>query len=365
MKDKSVFTFHIFVVIGLQTERKGTMILLVLALLIGIIDINSIGNLNCSFRRRPEEEINLCEIPDILVGQEQPLITRATQNPLFYRFWDSESTRKCLANKQLLFLGDSTMEETIDDLNILLSGIGSQNVSTFGSYLFESSLASHIHPPYKRIDLPRNITVEYFGGRRNMTVTSNVLGLRVRYRFTGHHHLFRNYEGILTFFHPDFSAEFDCLLGGNGCMQPSIIVINSGLHDSRGHNNASLFALYLNKLLAKFQEQPSTKRIIWKSNLISEEIVRIHHNLPLFNDLARNITQQRKLQYVNSTLAYDIVAQGAPYLLRKTSTDNFLHIGSIAKDKFHRERYHRKPYSWHSLAMSSLSTQLLLSEICQ
>ena len=40
MKDKSVFTFHIFVVIGLQTERKGTMILLVLALLIGIIDIN-------------------------------------------------------------------------------------------------------------------------------------------------------------------------------------------------------------------------------------------------------------------------------------------------------------------------------------
>ena len=312
------------------------------------------GTSNCT-TFKGDEKMNLGDIPDILEGE---LITKAIQNPLFFKFWDSNSVRKCFQHKNLLFLGDSTMEETIDDINILLSGIGSQNISTFGSYLFESSLASHIHPPYKQINLPGNITVEYFGGRRNMTVTSHTLGLRIRYRFTGHHHLFRNYEGILTFFHPEFSAELDCLLGRNGCIRPSIIVLNSGLHDSRGHNNAS-------KLFAKFQEQPSTTRIIWKANVISEEIVKTHTNLLLFNDLARNMAQQRNLQYVNSTLAYDIISQSAPTLLRKTSTDNFLHIGSIAKDKFHRERGHRKPYSWHSLAMSSLSTQLLLHEICK
>ena len=321
---------------------------------------------SCSLRDKKDTMLSLCEIPDILFGEDkQPLIERALQNPFLFGFWDSTGTQKCLRQKSMLFLGDSTMEETIDDLVMLLSGIGS-NVSTLGSYLFDSSLASHIHPPYKKIELPRNITVEYFGGRRNVTVTSNVLGLRIRYRFTGHHNLLRNFEGILTFFHNDFSAELDCLLGerGSGCVRPSIVVLNSGLHDSRGHNNASTFSFYLKKLLSKIQEEPST-RVIWKANIISEEIVRIHNNLPVFDDLARSIGLQRHVEYVNSTLAYEILSQGASHLLQKTSTDNFLHIGSIAKDKFHRERHHRKPYSWHSLAMSSLATQLLLNKICR
>ena len=321
---------------------------------------------NGRLRKKAEMSIELREIPGILLGQDcqdQSLIERATQSPFFFGFWDSLWTRKCLRQKSMLFLGDSTMEETIDDLVILLSGIGS-NVSSFGSYLFESSLASHMHPLYKKIDLPRNITVEYFGGRRNMTVTSHVLGLRIRYRFTGHHHLLRNFEGILSFFHRDFSAELDCLLGGRGCIRPSIIVLNSGLHDSRGHNNASTFSFYLNKLFSKLQEEPST-RIIWKANVISQEILSIHNNLLVFDDLARSIALIRSVEYVNSTLAYELVAQGAPHLLHKTSTDNFLHIGSIAKDKFHREKHHRRKYSWHSLAMSSLATQLLLREICR
>ena len=319
-------------------------------------------NASCISQGKTEISVNPCEIPDIITARDKPLIDRAMQIPSFFGFWDSTSTRACLSGRNFLFLGDSTMEETIDDLVMLLSGIGS-NFTLFGAYLFESSLASHLHPPYKRIDLPRNITVEYFGGRRNMTVTSHLLGLRIRYRFTGHHHLLRNFEGILSFFHRDFSVEFDCLLGGCGSARPSIIVVNSGLHDSRGHNNASTFFTHLHKLFTKFQEKPST-RIIWKANLISENIVRIHNNLPLFDDLARKISLERNVEYVNSTLAYEIVAQSMPHLLLRTTTDNFLHIGSIAKDKFHRERYHRKPYSWHSLAMSSLATQLLLNKIC-
>ena len=315
---------------------------------------------NCGSLKKMDE--NFCDIPDVLLSKDQPLIERAMRSPFFLAFWDSAETRKCLQRKNILFLGDSTMEETIDDLVMLLSGIGS-NDSTLGSYLFESSLASHIHPPYKKVDLPRNITVEYFGGRRNMTVTSHTLDLRIRYRFTGHHHLLRNFEGVMTFFHKAFSAELECLLGGSGCIRPSIIVVNSGLHDSRGHNNASTFSFYLSRLFSTLQDNQST-RVIWKANVISKEIVRVHKNLPVFDNLARSISLQRRIQYVNSTIAYDIVAQGAPHLLYKTSTDNFLHIGSIAKDKFHRERQHRKPYTWHSLAMSSLATQLLLREIC-
>jgi hypothetical protein len=175
--------------------------------------------------------------------------------------------------------------------------------------------------------------------------------------------LFQNYEGILTFFHPDFAAELDCLLGGNGCARPSVIVLNSGLHDARGHNNATTFALYVDKLFAKLKKLPAT-RVIWKSNVITEEIVKKNNNLPIFNQIASSMAQKRNVQFVNSTLAYEIVADAAPQLLQKTSTDNFLHIGSVAKDKFHRDKRYRKPYSYHSLAMSSLATQLLLRQIC-
>ena len=326
-------------------------------------DIMSYLHTNCSLQKKPGR-INLCEIPDILSGAGQPLIATAMMHPTFFGFRGSKPTRACLKDKNLLFLGDSTMAEAMDDIVILLSGIG-RNASVLDPYLYESSLTTHApHPPYKRIDLPNNITVEYFGGRRNMTITSNVLGIHIRFRFTGHHNLFQNYEGILSFFHPDFAAELDCLLGGNGCKRPSIIVLNSGLHDARGHNNATTFALYLDKLFAKLKERPAT-RVIWKSNVISPEIVIKNNNLPVFDELASSLALKRNVPYVNSTMAYEIVADSAPHLLRKTSTDNFLHIGSVAKDKFHRDKRHRKPYSWHSLAMSSLATQLLLRQICR
>ena len=336
-------------------------------------DIMSFLHTNCSLPKKPGR-INLCEIPDILSGHGQPLIATALMHPTFFGFRGSVATRTCLQeHKNLLFLGDSSMVETIDDIVILLSGIG-RNASILDHYLFESSQTTHVpYPPYKRIDLPNNIMVEYFGGRRNLTITSNVLGLNIRFRFIGHHKLFQNYEGILTLFHPEFAAEFDCLLGGNGCLRPSVIVLNSGLHDVRGHNNVTTFALHVDKLFAKLKERPAT-RVIWKSNILTEEIVKKNPNLPVFDELARDIAQKRVVAYVNSTLAYEIVADSAPHLLRKSSNHSAPHTlrktsnrtTSGTKDKFHRDkRHHRKLYGSHSLAMSGLATQLLLRQICR
>ena len=260
------------------------------------------------------------------------------------------------------------MEETIDDLVILLSGMGS-NRTKMEEYLFESSLSSRTHPPYKRIDLPRNITIEYYGGRRNLAVTSRELNMDLRFRFTGHHRLFQNFEGILTFFHKDFAAELECLLGrssGSDCTKPTMIIINSGLHDARGHNNATTFAFHLEKLFENLMNTSLPKpRVIWKANILSPEILKQHDKLRDFDVIAHRLAQRWEVDYVNTTLAYEIVAESRADVLAKTSTDQFLHIGSIAKDKFHRERHHRKPYGWHSLAMSSLVTQLLLQAICR
>ena len=333
-------------------------------------DIMSFLHTNCSLPRKPGR-INLCEIPDILSGIGQPLIATALMHSTFFGFRGSTATRTCLQqHKNLLFLGDSSMVETIDDIVILLSGIG-RNASLFE---LESSQTTHVShsqlPPYKRINLPNNITVEYFGGRRNITISSNVLGLNIRFRFIGHHKLFQNYQGISTLFHPDFAAEFDCLLGGNGCLRPSVIVLNSGLHDARGHNNATTFSLYVDQLFAKLKTLPAT-RVIWKSNILTEENVKKNHNLPVFDEIARNMAQKRNVAYVNSTLAYEIVADSAPHLLRKSSSSNRTTSTSTStsntqtKDKSHREKRHRKSYGSHSLAMSSLATQLLLRQICR
>ena len=337
-------------------------------------DIMSFLHTNCSLPRKPGR-INLCEIPDILSGLGNPLIATALMHSTFFGFRGSTATRTCLQQHQnLLFLGDSTMAEVMDDIAILLSGIG-RNASTLDSFLLESSQTSHVpRLPYKRIDLPKNITVEYFGGRRNMTITSNVLGLNIRFRFIGHYKIFQNFEGILTFFHPEFAAELDCLLGGSGCLRPSVIVLNSGLHDVRGHNNATTFANHLDKLFAKLKALKKTM-VIWRSNVLSEDIVKKNHNLPLFDEIAHSLAQKRNVAYVNSTLAYEIVADSAPHLLRKTSSNRTTSGGmkdkfhnrttSGGKEKFHRDKRHRKPYSSHSLAMSSLATQLLLRQICR
>ena len=291
----------------------------------------------------------------------------ALQSPYFNGIWGSEWTRDCFLRKRILFMGDSTMEETMDDLVLLLSGIGA-NRTVMYQYLFESSLASHVHPPYKRIDLPGNITVEYFGGRRNITVTSKQLNMHLRYRSVEYHQQSNNFEGVLTYFHKNFDDEFACLLGrrsGFGCVKPRIIVINSGLHDARGHNNVTMFAFYLEKLFAFLQNTTIPRpRVIWKSNVLSPEILRQHDKLREFDEIAYHLSRRWDVEYVNSSLAYEIVAESDTDLLSKTSTDQFLHIGSIAKDKFHRERRHRKPYSWHSLAMSSLVTQLVRRAIC-
>ena len=95
------------------------------------------------------------------------------------------------------------------------------------------------------------------------------------------------------------------------------------------------------------------------------DILRKHEMLRDFDIKAYKIAERWNVEYVNTTVAYDMISESAPDLLFKTSTDGFLHVGSIAKDKFHREKHHQKSYSWHSLAMSSLSTQLLLSAICR
>ena len=257
------------------------------------------------------------------------------------------------------------MAETVDDLVLLLSGIGA-NRTTAGRYLLQSRLPSHTN---LKIDLPGNITVEHCGGRRNITVSSKQLNVHLHHRSVEYHQAFNNFEGILTYFHKDFEDEFACLLGrrsGVGCVKPSIVVINSGLHDARGHNNATTFAFYLEKLFSYLQNTTIPRpRVIWKSNVLSPEILRQHDKLREFDTIAYHLSRRWDVEYVNSSLAYEIVAESDADLLSKTSTDQFLHIESIAKNKFHRERRHRKPYSWHSLAMSSLVTQLLLHAICR
>ena len=224
----------------------------------------------------------MTQIPSIVLdkadvapgGSNMSILNHAMYNPYFFGLWGTDWTRKCFRNRRILFLGDSTMAETLDDLALLLSGIGT-NRTKMEEYLFQSSLSSHVHPTYKRIDLPRNITVEYYGGRRNLTVTSRELNMDLRFRFTGHHRLFHNFEGILSFFHKDFAAELECLLGrrsGSDCTKPTIIVINSGLHDARGHNNATTYAFHLEKLFEHLMNTSLPKpRVIWKANILSPE----------------------------------------------------------------------------------------------
>jgi hypothetical protein len=104
-----------------------------------------------------------------------------------FRFIDGDALRKCFANKRIMLLGDSTMG---DYLVILLTKMGN-NVTIFEDYLVQTTKSSRQHLPYLALNVTNDIglTVEHFGGRRNVTVKSTVLNMTLQFRFTGSYNM--------------------------------------------------------------------------------------------------------------------------------------------------------------------------------
>ena len=130
------------------------------------------------------------------------------------------------------------MEELIFDIAILLSGVG-KNEKSLSNFIQKTTQAEVDNPDFF-VKVTDDIGMHFYRGRRNMSLHDSKNDIHLRHRFTGHISLKSNQLGIGTFFREDFEHELDCLLGvpnanndRKKCVQPDLIVMNSGLHDDK------------------------------------------------------------------------------------------------------------------------------------
>ena len=152
-------------------------------------------------------------------------------------FFDMKRTQKCLAGKKIAVFGDSTIEDFVYDLALILSGI-SRNKKIMNDFIERSTQPGL--DPYVKIKIPTSpMYMEFYKGRRNVTVIDPENDIYIKHRFTGHVSLKANRLGIKTFFRKEFQDELNCILGFVGverkkeCRKPDFIVMNSGLHDDK------------------------------------------------------------------------------------------------------------------------------------
>ena len=261
--------------------------------------------------------------------------------------YDTTAANKCLKNKRITLLGDTTMTEVANDMAVLMSGIASEK-NSLEKFMYRST---HLDQAYSDLKLMNHVKESYYGNHRNMTVYSEETNTYIRSRFIGHYDLKKEGAGVLTLIEDSFQDELNCLLGFNGCPMPNVVVINSGYHD-RKHpikQFKKIIFQFLHDLKDRYAKEKMKVEIIWAGTIIGTAKWKIMQDL---DNVAEKVTSALKIPYMNSTDVIRYVPQFHFY--PGMYTPDFIHYGSIAKqiDKN------------ITGAVSMLKTQRLLNEIC-
>lgn len=261
--------------------------------------------------------------------------------------YDTTAVNKCLKNKRLTLLGDTTMTEVANDLAVLMSGLAADK-NTLQKFLFRTT---HVDQTVADFKLMNHVRESYYGNHRNLTVYSEETNTHIRSRFIGHYDLKKEGYGILTLIEDRFQDELNCLLGFNGCPVPNVVIINSGYHD-RKHpikQFQKVVFQFLHDLKGRYAKEKLNVDIIWAGTIIGTRKWKVMEDL---DNIAEKVTSSLRIPYMNSTDVIQYVPQFQFY--PGMYTPDYIHYGSIAKqiDKN------------ITGAVSMLKTQRLLQEIC-
>lgn len=183
--------------------------------------------------------------------------------------------------------------------------------------------------------------------------------INIEYRFTGHHNISLNSEGITTFMHPEFQSELACLLGETNdrqCQKPDIIIVNSGLHDGDSAVKSKNFTQHVVQLAERLRQLNA--RTIWKGTF-----PRNPSYDPVLSPLdspARLVFDMFGMRFFNSSNVILQVKAQAPLgtIFGDTYLPRHSHVGTIG---FHNSRVRGEKTN---VDMSILITYALLSAIC-
>lgn len=269
--------------------------------------------------------------------------------------------RECLSGRRLLLLGDSTMEESMHDLILMLSGkilqkdaiegymrsatrIGWQPGASTSSWFMNVSESNDVSDGIRNEEemQPFNMKVAFEPHQRRMKADLPELNIHLSNRFTGHHILNDNLEGVRAFSHADFQSELRCLLGENDeCPKPDLIIVNSGIHDQNILTGDYLQGV--GELAKRLKSLGAT--VIWKGTYhwTDEHDDR--------NERAEDIFARYGFQVLNSS---NIMQQAARQAPTGEVFGDGLHLGSIGF--LHNEH--------SNTDISQLITEGLLNLVC-
>lgn len=276
------------------------------------------------------------------------------------RIVDTDWARAILTNKCVLLLGDSTMQETLHDLVLLLSGVA-PNPNLLRSYVDQATRQQGNTQVCVTADLAENhlsfspmqdtkpycsegVEVKFYGNHRNMTARVHRLNLTLRLRYTGHANLSENGGGLKTFFANEFQPELDTLLHG-ACdgRPPDILFINSGHHD-RSHKQGAYTNLLWGLASRLNYLKTMGTQVFWKGNYGG--LTATHGWL---DTVSRDVLTKSKVPFIAVDGLADRILNGSSGVF----TPDDIHYGAIAL-------YHN---STLSMLVSSMVTQALLQSL--
>ena len=268
--------------------------------------------------------------------------------------YDTIKTRHCLKGKYVVFLGDSSLTETVHDVIYLLTGLAA-NRDTWDYYF--DNVVNHDNAMKETKNFKQtyghasaNLTVDKEAGHRNMTFSLSRYNVRIRHRFNGGINLENNMDGVLGMLDPTVINEYKCLLGehSSGCRRPNIVIMQSGYHDT--FENAKFGIPRVMKMLRGAKDRGT--HVFWLS---TRNIFHQKEELSKINNLAKEQSSFYGIPFIDQ----DITATRFNQTFANQELTNELfespnfHVGSI---NFMQDM--------DKLAFSSYLTQKLLSNIC-
>ena len=204
---------------------------------------------------------------------------------------------------------------------------------------------------------PVVLQVTFHSGGRNVTISVPSHNALIKFRFTGHADIRKNFGGVNTFTEPAWLADYDCMVEnpGPGCApkHPDYVIINSGAHDAYPPNAPgplNEFAEGMQSLalwLAKMQSRLKTK-VIWRGN-------NGWDFLHAYEIIAKSYIQSTGLAYLDVESIFQSFAADLKTTCCSDLHAHGLHVGVIG-------RYSTKGNAAGSrITVSSMVTQGLLS----
>jgi hypothetical protein len=267
-----------------------------------------------------------------------------------YDWFSSHAARKCLGNKRLVFLGDSTMTEMTDDFAILLSGIGGDR-HALDEYVHRSTHVFRNNQAPTTLPLPNGTIVTYYNFHRNMTVNQSQDNIFIRHRFMGHYDIFDDNGGVETFTRAEIREELDCILGADatGCPKPDVVILNSGLHDK---STLVDYAFMLNDVITKLKNL-QIETILWRGNLVSWHTASLLPDLLLFDRIAKELCKKHDIPVMDGLALFNSLEGLFPNSMEQFTKD-YIHYGSIARFAQFNLR----------MTLSSMMTQETMRHLC-